>query len=74
MMVPVVHRLCGKPAFLYEQDQLKMGAVVLVRFARHLDGTPIEALTTPVCDSCGRGVAFDSECLDIPYATDADGD
>jgi len=72
MMVPVVHRLCGKPAFLYEQDQIKIGAVVLSKFARHLDGAPIEALTTPICDSCGRGVAFDRACLGVPYATDGD--
>lgn len=72
MMVPVVHRLCGKPAFLYEQDQLRAGATVLSKFASHLDGTPIEACTVPVCDSCGHGIWFDSECLDIPYAADGD--
>lgn len=72
MMVPVVHRLCGKPAFLYEQDHLRAGAVVLAKFASHLDGAPIEVGSVPVCDSCGRGVAFDRACLDIPYATDGD--
>lgn len=67
MMVPVVHRLCGKPAFLYEQERLSIGAYAQAKFARHLDGSPIEAGSVPVCDSCGRGVGFGADYLDIPY-------
>lgn len=48
----MIHRDCGKPAFLMRRKPLPRD-LAQSEDAAHLDGTPIKFESTPECDSCG---------------------
>ena len=56
MKIPIFHRECGRPAFLYEESELIPHALVQSCHAEHLDGGTICEGELIVCDSCGKPI------------------
>lgn len=48
---------CGGPAFRY-REKPQNGDLVLLRNARHLDGSPVDPTRVTICDTCGGWPVF----------------
>ena len=57
-MMTVFHVQCGKPAFYYEGDGLRLDQWMTSSDAHHLDGRPVMPMELALCDSCGQAFRF----------------